>query len=120
MQAHDVDRKPDKPGNAADDKERKDGSDIEEGSTFDASASSPGDPLYHREGIGRGERSRMTSILSKPRRVKCEIIMWAKPKHLATARMQSIGDLAEDLIYAYNHQFSDKIDIVIDWPEDKE
>jgi len=59
-------------------------------------------------------------MTSKPRRVKCEIIMWASPKHLATARMQGIADLAEDLIYAYNHQFGDKIDVVIDWPEEKE
>ena len=59
----------------------------------------------------------MTSDLDKPRKVKCEIIMWAKPKHLATMCMQNIAGLAEDLVYAYNHQFSDKIDIVIDWPE---
>jgi hypothetical protein len=59
-------------------------------------------------------------MTSKPRKVKCEITMWMKPKHIATSRAQSVADLAEDLVYAHNHQFSEKIDIIVDWPEVEE
>jgi len=53
----------------------------------------------------------------KPRKVKCEMTMFAKKKHINISVMAEVVHFVEEYLYAHNHQFSDRIELVIDWPE---